>query len=584
MKTISLKKVSAVAVASLGFGLLSVVPAQAVITLPLWIDTATTVGGVAITADTATVTRTLNTQVNAAAVKTITAPAGAAIIFTVKTGGTFVTTNIIDMYIDGTIVQSGTTLGTAATAVTVTRNLPSPTTTTTYNYLLKVYETAGTDRAASTLTADLPVAITVVPASGYSNALSTAHSITGDGGVAAVAADDLVPLLATKTLATTTRAAITVTLRNAANATMTTGNTLTAVMSGVGGLGSTTVTADTPGATDCSATVIARVKTLAADAVNTFTLCSDGNAGKGTVTISVTNAAGVTQVLATKDITFFGAAASLSVSAQPIKVLAAGGGTSGVITGITGTALATQPAFVVKVSDSGGNAVSGLTASLTGSSADVTQVSAVANNEGVVANDATAIYGGDGFYVFNATAPGSAKSSATPTVVTISMTDPADSTKKLTTTVSFTVGGTASTVVATVDKTVYAAGDKATLTLTAKDASGNPVADGAANLLGSTGLTASKGVQGSLPTAASVETKSGVKTYTFFAPVSGGSFSINGTVGTAAVTASVGSAITVSSSVTDANAALLTQVDALNAKIVALNALIAKIMKKLGVK
>ena len=42
--------------------------------------------------------------------------------------------------------------------------------------------------------------------------------------------------------------------------------------------------------------------------------------------------------------------------------------------------------------------------------------------------------------------------------------------------------------------------------------------------------------------------------------------------------------ITAASSVVDGNAALLTQIDALNAKIVALNALIAKIMKKLGVK
>ena len=420
MKTISLKKVSAVAVASLGFGLLSVVPAQAAISLPLWIDTATTVGGVAITADTSTVTRTLNTQVNAAAVKTISAPASSAIIFTVKTGGTFVTTNIIDMYIDGVIVQSDTTLGTAATAVTTTRNLPNPSVATTYNFNLKVYATAGTDRSASTLTADLPVAITVNPASGYSNALSTAYSIDGAGAAAADATSDLVALLATKTMATATRASVTISLKDAKNVAMASGNTLTATMSGVGGLSSSlAITDNAPGAADCSATTVARSITGSADAVNTISLCSDGNAGKGTVTISVTNAAGTTVVLATKDITFFGSAATLSVSAQPFKVLTAGGGVSGVITGITGTALATQPAFVVKVADSAGNPVSGLTASLSGSSADTTQVSAVGNNEGTTANDATAIYGGKGFYVFNATTPSSAKSSATPTVVTI---------------------------------------------------------------------------------------------------------------------------------------------------------------------
>ena len=46
----------------------------------------------------------------------------------------------------------------------------------------------------------------------------------------------------------------------------------------------------------------------------------------------------------------------------------------------------------------------------------------------------------------------------------------------------------------------------------------------------------------------------------------------------------VGTAYSVKGDVIDGNAALLTQIDALNAKIVALNALIAKIMKKLGVK
>jgi hypothetical protein len=43
--------------------------------------------------------------------------------------------------------------------------------------------------------------------------------------------------------------------------------------------------------------------------------------------------------------------------------------------------------------------------------------------------------------------------------------------------------------------------------------------------------------------------------------------------------------VSASATVVDSNqTALMTQIDALNAKIVALNALIAKIMKKLGVK
>jgi hypothetical protein len=63
----------------------------------------------------------------------------------------------------------------------------------------------------------------------------------------------------------------------------------------------------------------------------------------------------------------------------------------------------------------------------------------------------------------------------------------------------------------------------------------------------------------------------------------GGSVTIKAThapVSTSNTVADASKSITI----TDANASLLTQIDALNAKIVALNALIAKIMKKLGVK
>jgi hypothetical protein len=73
----------------------------------------------------------------------------------------------------------------------------------------------------------------------------------------------------------------------------------------------------------------------------------------------------------------------------------------------------------------------------------------------------------------------------------------------------------------------------------------------------------------------------GKKDYKFYAPAVSGSFTSTATyydyLGATAAT-------TATASVVDGNAGLLTQIDALNAKIVALNALIAKIMKKLGVK
>ena len=623
MKTISLKKVSAVAVASLGFGLLSVVPASAA-------NFTTTITSINLTSATAAPKTNELVTINLGAViptqsivntasdevrfqgalttypiggsTSVAAAAGiggggAATFGYGLTTGTVVTGGALDLNTTAgaaaldTIGSGGAVggvLGTITSSATVGMGSFTFTPTKAGTYTLTVWHDSGTAPNGELSTAEVrqTIDIVVVATSSYSNALSTAHSVIGGGVAAATAATDLVTLIASKTMATASRASVTISILNASNVAMTTGNTITATMSGSGGVAATgtlAMTADVPTANDCSATVVTRTITAAADAVNTISLCSDGTAGKGTVTISVTDTSGATQVLATKTIIFFGDATKLTVTAQPIKVLAAGGATSGVITGITGTALATQPAFAVQVTDAGGNPVSGLTASLVGVSADTTQVSAVANNEDTIGNDALSLYKGLGTYVFNATTPGSAKSSATATVMTIRMVDPADATKFLTTTVSFTVGGSAKTVtIATA--TSFAAGDQGTLTLTAKDASGNPIADGSVNLLGTTGLTASKGVQGALPTAAAVETKSGVKTYVFFAPVSGGAFSINGTIGTAAETASIGAAISTSSSVTDGNAALLTQIDALNAKIVALNALIAKIMKKLGVK
>jgi hypothetical protein len=118
-----------------------------------------------------------------------------------------------------------------------------------------------------------------------------------------------------------------------------------------------------------------------------------------------------------------------------------------------------------------------------------------------------------------------------------------------------------------------------TITRTAKDSAGNPVADGTA----APAITFSKSVGGTAPGASFYKggtkssTSSGVASV--FAPAIGGAFTMQATSGNAA-----GSALTASASVTDVNAGLLTQIDALNAKIVALNALIAKIMKKLGVK
>jgi hypothetical protein len=122
-----------------------------------------------------------------------------------------------------------------------------------------------------------------------------------------------------------------------------------------------------------------------------------------------------------------------------------------------------------------------------------------------------------------------------------------------------------------------------TLLATSTDSAGNKAFDGQTPY---TSISANKGFGGNLPATTkeivngSASTTSSKGVASLFAPSTPGSFTISGLYTDAAT----GTAYSVTGAVADGNAALLTQIDALNAKIVALNALIAKIMKKLGVK
>jgi hypothetical protein len=150
------------------------------------------------------------------------------------------------------------------------------------------------------------------------------------------------------------------------------------------------------------------------------------------------------------------------------------------------------------------------------------------------------------------------------------------------------------------DKATYAPGEKMTLTVTVKDATGNLVADSGTTcytVLGTTGLVASTSTTGTLPTGALVCTVNGVATYTVYAPLVGGPLSINGTsvlTGTpaltvaATVTAGTTGISAADSAATAAVATLATAVASLMASITAqlraISALIKKIMKKLHIK
>jgi hypothetical protein len=626
VKTISLKKVSAVAVASLGFGLLSVVPAQAAgEQIPASQITA-------LTASAITASPTQNALVEVKfgmTLAALTAASGnSADIFTIKaaitsypTGGSVAVTSQLAASYTTTaaatpiVVTAGTTPTIAAVAdtSTVTGTLATENTTAwdaqtktniagfkftptkSGTYVMTVWRDFDVDDVVDPTEVQQTVSITVAAASGYSASLSTIYM--GTGATVATSTTDLLPVSSLKTAGNGQAANIRVAIKNSSGSAYT-GQTVTATVSGPGLINcASQAAADT-----AEANATGSVRSVSVADTTGFVSCRldpDGTGGTGTVTISVTDKVSLaTTTLGSKSVTFYGSVAKIVATANYTILKAKGGVTGGSVSGsaaadyldLSNRINATDvPAVIVKATDSAGNVVGGLT--IKGVSSDTT----VANSwSGAGADDtngckedvlsAANVYssGGTGFYNCALSTPTTAASGKTATI-TFRILDPSDplGVAYLTSDVVITTGGTTpGTETITFDKTSYAPGEAMTVTRTCKDTSGNPCADGTA----APAITFSKAVGGTAPaastyTAGKKSSTSSTGVVSVFAPVIGGAFTANATSGNAA-----GSAITASSSVADANAGLLTQIDALNAKIVALNALIAKIMKKLGVK
>ena len=423
---------------------------------------------------------------------------------------------------------------------------------------------------------------TVVPGAGYS---TTA---------------DAIPYVAVST-ATTNVATIQVILINGDGTAATQGHSVTASVSGAGFV-TTNVTSTAEAGSSRSSTGAAL--TAGAQNIAWIHVSADGTAGTGTIAISVTDVvSGVTTALPSKTVTFVGSVAKLAVTATNFTIGKAGSTTGGALVNrraateigsatqgaaVTVTSGSSTPAFIVTATDSGNratttavnptikssdaNVVTGGTCVLDdGSDPDATYSSSYPSAAGV---------NGVGVYNCNFTAAANAVSGGKATL-TISVAKPLSTTgETLTATIAVTIGGSISTETVTFDKTSYAPGEAMVITRTAKDSAGNPVADGS----GAGAVSFNKAVGGTAPAgsiyvggvSASSTTVAKAKV---FAPSIAGALTASMTGGDAAATVR-----TASSTVTDANAGLLTQIDALNAKIVALNALIAKIMKKLGVK
>jgi hypothetical protein len=666
VKTISLKKVSAVAVASLGFGLLSVVPAQAsaadvvsiyaskysvgsnftatfpgtsaavsaagtAVTLVSGTFTSTavdagkaiynvsTTGGYIGTIATVTsataitlvsgatsalvagntglaaslvigtpvTTTTASTIINADGISGMTATGGSAAAVMVKLSnpeGTATTAKVRYIIDNAGVMGTSPAIPAAATTAFVPFTVPS--TAGTYTGKLQ-YSVAGTFLGTAADQIDINFTLTVTAATTLSTSLSTAYmTAPSAGGTSASSTTNGVARSAYKT-ANTGISQVKVTLLKADGTAETAAHTVTATVSGAGFV-SVDVTADTPG------TPATRTATNSAGAsVRYVHINSDGTAGSGTVTVSVTHAVtAVTTTLGTFSYTSYDDVAALTVSTTNFSIGKSGSAqtTGGSVAARTVAdnllgamnASTTTPAFVIKATDSAGRVVNTVLApsvvSLT--SPAVASGGTCTLDNGALPTTASSSTNGIGYYNCNFTTSASSKTGDKATL-TIRVTDPADATKYISTTFDITVGSsTVSTEVISFDKLSYAPGEAMVVTRTAKDSSGNPVADGTASPV----VSFSKAVGGTVPAAgfyrlgASASSTSAA-TASVFAPTVPGAFSALATTG-----ATGGATITASASVTDANAGLLTQIDALNAKIVALNALIAKIMKKLGVK
>jgi len=618
VKTISLKKVAVVAVASLGFGLLSVVPANSatitgtITSINLKTVTSAPTAGSAVAVNFGLV-KPAQTVANGdqiqfqAALTSVPSGGSTSVTSSISLGGTGSAT-----YPDGwsgtaAVVTAGGVGGnvklTASAQAITNTSAPGGTVTATATagsgsfsftppvagtYVMTVWHDTG---SSPNLTLDATevsqtVSITVAAAAStaYSNTLSTAYAIDGDGTAAGTSNTDVQPVIGTKAVANAPVGSIAIALKNAQGAASggALTNTLNASVSGSGFIKWAATGTSTPSATGCTSATERSADLTATSAANTLYICGDSTSGTATITIRVTDADGAAYVLKKQTVTFFGSVAKLTATTT-YSIGKAGGGTVGVKTAAR-TASTVIPAVVIKATDADGYPVTGLTIQAVSDSAAVvnTDLSSACNAD--TPNDAADanLYssGGQGFYNCEIVTPTSA-ASGNKANLTFRVADPLSSTGGyLTAVVPVTIGGSVKTTTLTLNKSAYVAGEGIVYTITGVDSSGNPAWDGS-SAVGDT-ATSNKPLSGTYPsTARKLVAGKYVSSSTapsLFAPATPGSFTITVLDGAGA------SYVSATATVTDPNAALLTQIDALNAKVVALNALIAKIMKKLGVK
>jgi hypothetical protein len=408
--------------------------------------------------------------------------------------------------------------GTTTTATSMSSALDAQVSAASGTVTIKV-STIDPITGLSTTFSTTDVVFTAV--SGYSAALSTLY--IGQGATPAASSSTDAAGASLSGLTSGVQAANILASLNGTGGSPYIGQTVSVSIAGPGYVG----IAAEPNATTINTTATARTGSVTDTAgFESIAVKADGTTGVATVTVSVTDKnSGATTVLGTKTVTFYGAGTKFAAT-QGVTIFPVGtSGTDG---------SSTTPGVTVLVTDANGVAVGGASvyaSSATIATATVTASAQTTDAKGKAYFRVTGVAAGTSVLTFGnlATAP------------TVS------------TTTTVTVGSsTGTTVTLAFDKASYISGEKGVLTLTVKDASGNPVADGTYTNLFTANLTSSVALGGdSLGTSASPALVGGVKTWAIYAPATVGAFSVNGTTGTAGlVVAAQGKAVTASATVT----------------------------------
>ena len=523
------KRVALIAVAGLGLGVLSVAPSSAVQQMY----------SLAISSVTAA-QQTTETATAGSAVATLsflgTAGADTMTVTASLVSGPAGNTALPVLAVSETTTASASVNGLVATVTPIGSSvfasakfkvyMNAPAVAGSYVVKLTPAVTGGTANATAVT---LTITVTTIPSA--DSVAATATSILNTGETVTATADATVA--ATKTASTSDAVAtIVVGLLNAAGSAAV--ESYTATISGPGTIGAAATAATAAGGAR-----IAIVKY--SDVLGVF---PDGNSGVATITIS--SAAG--KVLATETVTFYGTAASLSAST-----------TSKLSKNYLGVAETSTVTIVAKDSAGVARASAGTLTATPASTAI-----------------ATAAVSGD-VVTFTGVAVGT-------TNVVIS-----DGTNSYTVPVTVTAK-TAKTVTLSLDAASYGPGEKATLTVTATDANGKPVADGARSLFGAAVVSNVALNNATLP-GTSITLVDGKATYTFYTPVGSGTLLLTSTEGSATdnviaggTAATIAITTTIANASADAaNAALAATAAAMDASdaVAALSATVAKLVASL---